>query len=133
MIKWENKFSVNVSKIDEEHKQFISIINKVFAAERGNDKPEKISEVLNEMTLYALSHFDTEEKYMIPFNYPEYQLHKKEHKDFLMTTVGFCKEVMNGNYNIIYDLFEYLKQWMAKHIQGSDKKYIECFNKNGLI
>jgi hemerythrin len=133
MIKWENKFSVNVSKIDEEHKFFILIINKVIAAIQNNNEHEKILDALNEMTVYALSHFKTEEKYMIKFDYPECQQHKKEHKDFLMTTVGFCQRVMNRDDNIIDDLFEYLKQWLEKHIQGSDQKYTEYFNKNGLI
>ncbi len=139
MIKWENKFSVNVSSIDEEHKRFIFILNKINAASHINDKPEKkyeiLSETLNEMTLYALSHFKTEEKYMTMFDYPDYQQHKKEHKDFLITTVGFCERVMNESYNhvvIMDDLFDYLNQWLAKHIKGSDKKYIECFSKNGI-
>lgn len=133
MINWENKFSVNVLKIDEEHKSFILIINKVIAGVKQNNEHEIISDALNEMTAYALSHFKTEEEYMIEFNYPEYQLHKKEHKDFLMTTVGLCQRVMKRDNNIIDDLFEYLEQWLAEHIQGSDKKYTEFFNKNGLI
>ena len=64
---------------------------------------------------------------------PEYQLYKKEHKDFLMTTVGLCQRVIKRDNNIIDNLFEYLEQWLAEHIQGSDKKYTEFFNKNGII
>ncbi len=61
MIKWENKFSVSVPSIDEEHKRFISILNKANAVSQLNDEPGKeselLSEILNEMTLYAISHF----------------------------------------------------------------------------
>jgi hemerythrin len=109
------------------------IINKAIAAMQKDNEHEKISEALNEMTLYALSHFKNEEEYMMSFAYPEYQQHKEEHKNFIMTTVDFCKRVMNRDYNIVDDLFEYLKQWLAEHIQGSDKQFTECFNKNGLI
>ncbi|MBC8555888.1 MAG: hemerythrin family protein [Candidatus Brocadiales bacterium] len=133
MIKWEDRFSVNVSKIDEEHKFFILIINKVIVAKQGNNKHEKISDALNEMTAYALSHFKSEEAYMLDLDYPEYQQHKEEHKEFIKTTVSFCKRVMNRDNNIIDDLFEYLGQWLVEHIQGTDKKFTECFNKHGLV
>jgi len=66
-IEWENDYSINVAVIDEEHKQFISIINKAIAAIHNNNDGEKISEALNAMTLYAVSHFKNEEKYMITF------------------------------------------------------------------
>jgi hemerythrin len=97
-----------------------------------NDECEKVSDALNEMTLYARTHFKAEEDYMKRVGYPEYELHKEEHREFSRITVGFCKSVMNGNYNIVYDLLEYLNQWLANHIQGTDKKYTECFNKNGI-
>ena len=132
MIRWDKSFSVNVSRFDEEHKSIILIINKLNAAIQKNDEREKVSDALNEMTLYAISHFKTEEDYMIRFEYPEYEPHKEEHREFTKTTVDFCKRVMNGNGNIAYDLLEYLNHFLANHIQGTDKKYTECFNRNGI-
>ena len=132
-IERENDYSINVAVIDEEHKQFISIINKAITAiERDNDG-EKISEALNAMTLYAVSHFKNEEEYMITFDYPEFILHKKEHREFLIKTVDFCKSVTNGNRNISSSLHKYLKNWLEEHIQETDRKLTECFNKNGLL
>ncbi len=132
MIKWEKRFSINVSKIDEEHKYFISIVNKVIKARQKNNEGENVSEALNEMTLYSISHFKTEENYMKEFGYPEYELHKEEHRNFTKTTVNYCNTIMNGNYNITDDIFKYLRWWLINHIQGTDKKLTECFNKNGL-
>jgi hemerythrin len=132
IIRWDKTFIVNVLRFDEEHKNIILIINRLNAAIQKDDEREKVSDALNEMTSYAISHFKTEEDYMRRFGYPEYELHKEEHREFTKTTVGFCKRVMNGNYKIACDLLEYLKQWLANHIQGTDKKYTECFNKNGI-
>ena len=132
LIKWDKTFSVNVLRFDEEHKNIILIINRLNAATQKNDERERVSDALNEMTLYAISHFKAEEDYMTRFEYPEYEMHKEEHREFTRTTIGFCKSVMNGNYNISYDLLEYLNYWLTNHIQGTDKKYTECFNKNGL-
>lgn len=132
LVKWDKSFSVNVLRFDEEHKNIILIINRLNAAIQKNNEREKVSDALNEMTSYARNHFKTEEDYMRRFGYPEYELHKEEHREFIKTTVGFCKSVMNGNGNIAFDLLEYLKQWLANHIQGTDKRYTECFNKNGV-
>ena len=35
--------------------------------------------------------------------------------------------------DISNELHEYLSQWLVNHIQGTDRQYIDCFKKNGLI
>lgn len=132
MIEWDDKYSVNISIIDEDHKKFISIINKAIVAKQHNNNAEKVKDVLKEMTMYALSHFSTEEAYMIEFNYPEFQHHTEEHDDFSIRTIAYLNRVINGDDQISGEILEYLKQWLARHIQVTDKKYIECFRKNGL-
>ena len=84
MIKWDDKYSVGISSIDEEHKKFIDIINKVIDAKQRTDSSKEITEILHEMNSYVLTHFANEETYMIKFNYPEYEFHKKEHQGFTL-------------------------------------------------
>jgi hemerythrin-like metal-binding protein len=84
------------------------------------------------MTKYALDHFKTEEAYMRKFECEEFQLHKKEHKGFIMKTVEFCNRTMNGEYDIANDLLDYLQLWLVNHVQGTDKKLENCLDKNRL-
>ncbi len=132
MIKWDDKYSVGISIIDDEHKEFIAIINKAIAIKENNDNPEGVREVLREITIYVLAHFKTEEAHMIKFNYPEYQYHKEEHKDFTMKIIAYLDSVISGNYQIASALLEHLNSWLVNHIQGTDKKYVDCFKENGL-
>ncbi len=132
MIKWSDKYSVGISIIDEEHKEFIDIINKAIFAKKHNDNPEEIKEVLSEMAKYSQKYFSTEEAYMIKFNLPEYQSHRNEHLDFKDKTIASYNKLVRGDYQIANELLEYLKQWLVNHIQGTDRKYIDCFKKNGL-
>ncbi len=132
MIEWEDKYSVGISMIDEEHKKLIGILNKAIFAKEHNDNPEEIKEVLREMTKYALTHFATEETYMNEFNYPEYQDHKEEHRDFSIETIAYRDKVIKGDYQIANEILEYLKWWLINHIQDTDKKYVDCFKENGL-
>lgn len=133
MITWENRFSVNVSKIDEEHKFFILIVNKIFAGKEKDNRQEQISDALNEMTEYAISHFKSEEECMLGLDYSEYREHKKEHTEFLKTTISFCKRAVAKETDLMGDICEYLEQWLVRHIQVTDNKLTECFNKNGLV
>ena len=82
MIKWDNKYSVGISMIDEEHKKFIDIINKATYVMHHDDRPRAISEILVEMTVYAQKHFKTEEFCMKHYKYDDYESHKEEHNKF---------------------------------------------------
>ncbi len=132
MIKWEDKFSVGISMIDEEHKKLIDILNKIIYAKEHNINSEELKEVLRVMTDYSVTHFTTEEAYMKAFNYPEYQSHKEEHMDFSTKIISYTYKMIKGNYQFASELSEYIEQWLVKHIQVTDKQYIDCFKKNGL-
>ncbi len=132
MIKWNDKYSVGISFIDEEHKKIIGILNKAIFAKEHNDNPEEIKEVLKEMTNHVLTHFKTEERYMIKFNYTEYIYHKIEHLDFEKKTISYYESVADGDYQITKEILEYLGKWLVNHIHITDRKYIDCFKENGL-
>ncbi len=131
-IKWDDKYCVGISIIDEYHRKFIDTINKAIIAKENNDDPEGVKEILTEMTNHILTHFKAEETYMIKFNYPEYQDHKAEHHDFAIKTIAYLDRMNNGDYQLICDILEDLKSWLVNHIQVTDQKYIDCFTKNGL-
>ena len=132
MIEWEDKFSVGISLIDEEHMKFIDIINTALSALEHNGHTEALDKIFDEMTEYSYTHFSTEEAYMKEFNFPGYQSHKNEHIDFTNKTIDAYYKVINGDYQIAKEILEYLKQWLVKHIQGTDRQYIDCFKENGL-
>ena len=132
MIEWDDKYSVGISIIDKHHKQLVDIINDAIVAKQHSDDPEKMMEVLDEMTLYAQEHFKTEESYMLKFHYPEYQYHKEEHRNFSHKTIAYRNKVMHGDSQIANEVLEYLKKWLVDHIQVTDKKFVTCFKDNGL-
>ncbi len=132
MITWKDKYSMGISRIDDEHKKFIDIINKAIVTKEHNNNPEELKEVLHEITIFAVSHFSTEETFMIEFNYAEYHSHKKEHILFSNTIIEFFNKIIDGDYQIADKIVECLKQWLINHILLTDKKYVGCFKENGL-
>lgn len=132
MIEWDDRFSVNISKIDKDHKEFIDIINRAILSRQHNNNYEELAEVLNEVIHHVSRHFIIEEIYMIKFNYPEYHYHRTEHLNFTTKTVTYLNKIAGGDAQIADEMLEYLKYWLVNHIQGADRKYIGCFNENGI-
>ena len=134
MIKWDNKYSVNVSMIDDGHKKLIDVVNEATFLQKYDDSPRAISEILVEMTAYALEHFKTEETHMINFKYYDYKSHKDEHNNFSNKISNYCNKLMDGEnkIKILDKIIEDLKQWLNNHIQETDKKFVACFKENGL-
>jgi hemerythrin len=132
MIEWDEKYSVRVPQIDLEHKKFLEIINTVITSRQNGNRPEEVVSILRVMTNYALEHFKTEEMFMIQSGYKEYQSHKKEHHDFSMKVVGYCKGFANHDHHITDDLLEYVQKWFVDHILETDKKYMSCLQKSLL-
>ncbi len=60
MIEWNDKYSVGVIRIDEEHKKLIGIINKATVTNKFNKEPSEVLVILDEMSDYAANHFLTE-------------------------------------------------------------------------
>ncbi len=132
MVEWNDKFSVGISAIDEEHKKIIGILNKAIYEKEHNASSEELRGVLREMTNYALRHFKTEETYMKEFNYTEYEYHREKHREFYTETIADHDKVIEGDCQIANEIIEYLKWWLVNHIQVTDKKYVDCFKKHGL-
>ena len=135
IIKWNDKFNVNVSMFDEEHKKIIDTVNALTVAEQHNYTPDKVAEIINDIITYKKKHFKSEEDYMVKFKYPAYQSHKEEHVKFLKRITFYHNRLILSDYNVldnIFDILEFFKQWIIDHIQTVDQKYTHCLNNSGL-
>lgn len=122
-IIWNDNFSVGVEDLDEQHKKIIKIVNKLIEMEDAKVDSEVISDTLTEMTKYAAEHFTYEENLMDEYHYPDYSLHKDQHKQFRKQTAKFCMDTMNYKSTIPIEILTFLKDWWIDHILNSDMKY----------
>ena len=131
-IIWNERFSVGVRKIDEQHKELIKMINRLIETKDTKVDSETISDILTEMTKYADYHFRAEEQYMIEYDYPDYSPHKEQHIEFKKKAVAFCMDTMAYKETIPTEILSFLKNWLINHILKSDMKYKSFFNEKGL-
>ena len=132
-IEWDEKFSVNVKEIDDQHKGLFQIINDLNDAVSAGKAQDSIEATVHKMIEYAKVHFRTEEKYMIKYNYKDYAEHKVEHDKFSLKVLEMNSRLKAEVYVMSSEITRFLKDWLTNHILVTDKKYGPYFNENGLV
>ena len=68
-------------------------------------------------------HFAHEERLMRLHDYPEFEQHKEQHEALTHQVVDFQADFQGGRVAMSVQLLQFLKDWLEKHIQGSDLAY----------
>lgn len=131
-LTWSDELTVGVKKFDEEHQELVSFINQLHAGILAGDASSKIYSVLEGLIDYTEIHFSHEEDLMILKNYPDFEAHKKEHEILVKSVLEFKKKLDEGKEIFSLELMSFLKDWLVKHINITDKKYSEFFIENGV-
>jgi hemerythrin len=127
LLTWDEKFSVGIPVIDEQHKKLVRMTNELFlGCERPDITIVYFIKTIQSAVNYARSHFALEEKYMIEVHYPDYAAHKKEHEDFVAEVLRQVRLFEQGK-TAPLSFAQFLKNWLLNHIAVMDKKYSPFF------
>jgi hemerythrin len=129
---WEDKYSVNVRQFDDEHKRLVALTDQLYGAMKEGKGKQVLEGVLLELVDYTKTHFAHEEKLMSQKNYAGYPVQKAAHDAFVNKVEDALRKFEAGNLSLSVDLFNFLKDWLVKHIQGEDRKYSQYFNGLGI-
>ncbi len=131
-VRWvDEKYSINIQKIDEQHQILVGIINEVYQAKTSNQNKQTIAAVLAKMVAYTKTHFQDEEGLMAENGYPQLEEHRPEHQ-FFVTKVGDFIRNFNMNEDLTEEMLDFLKNWLIKHIMETDKHYGRYLNEKGI-
>jgi hemerythrin len=141
-FEWEDRFSVNVAQIDQQHQRLFKLINDLHEAiARSNSlatmasvvkEMDTVTSVIRELMSYAEYHFGTEECYMSDYSYSGRDQHQTEHQDFIKRVHAFEQTFSREKTRLSIDIAEFLREWWRGHILGSDKKVGAFLNREGL-
>jgi hemerythrin-like metal-binding protein len=131
-FEWTEELSVHVKVIDEQHKRFIQIINKLYESNNNLRIEKDLGAIIEELIEYAKIHFATEEKYFDLFNYEGSAEHKQKHLE-MSEKLNIYKKRLDGNkLELAEEMMGFVEDWLVIHIEEYDKKYMECFAAHGL-
>ena len=123
LFTWEDSFSVNIGVIDMQHKKLVSMVNDLHQAMMEGSGKDKLGSILSNLVGYTRGHFTTEERLMRTHAYPDFLAHKSEHEHLTRTVMDFQRRFLSNEVGLSVEVMEFLRDWLVKHILGSDKKY----------
>ncbi|MDR0562595.1 MAG: bacteriohemerythrin [Spirochaetaceae bacterium] len=126
-VVWEERYSVGIQIIDQQHKELLNLTNTLYNACRKGDEAAKthFKDVIHSAVEYVKFHFSTEEQIMERISFPELAPHKKEHEAFVKKVLEEVKNFQSGKTFVPNQFVRFLRDWVLTHIAMSDKKYEE--------
>jgi len=123
MFEWNSQLDTGIESIDQQHRQLVAMLGKLFEAMKDGAGSNLLNDILNSLEDYARSHFSDEERLMEDSGYPEMSTHKTAHKLFqhkiLELKRDFHKD-QQGALSIRVVLF--LRTWLTDHIGTVDQQ-----------
>jgi hemerythrin len=129
LFTWSDDYSVNIQAIDEQHKMLIELVNQLHCAIVEHHGKATAREVLERLTEYTRSHFALEERLMSLSHYPEFEVHRQQHRELIEQVQALQRRFYGENKPIAFELLYVLKKWLVQHISASDKNFGAYFVK----
>lgn len=132
MITWNDSLSVGVQQFDAEHQELIKFVNKLNQSLKIGGAQKTMESILTGLINYTVIHFKHEEDYMILYEYPGYEEHRKEHDALKQKVIDFHERFNARQAAFSLELMTFLRDWLINHIQKSDMAYREFFQSKGV-
>ena len=131
---WKKTYNTGIKEIDDQHKKFFELINKLYSENSKQRKIAIVSSIIMELEDYASYHFKYEEDLFTQYNYPEFEieLHLEKHSNFTKRILKYKEEVYASEDLSFHRLAEFLRKWLIDHILVTDMRFANYVKDNNL-
>jgi hemerythrin len=129
LIKWSDKMSVGNAALDKDHQTLLKILNQFHGVVRGRLERQAVEGLFQELLHYTEYHFEMEERLMRMCGYDKLDEHKLLH-DGLKRRVSTFHERYGADPEgfPMLEMFDFLSDWMMRHILREDMKITLALN-----
>jgi hemerythrin-like metal-binding protein len=115
-VLWTEEFSVGVDILDADHKRLLELLNELIES--------RDLSIFNALVEYAQDHLAREEGLFKASEYPDVDLHVREHDKFLQSLADIHFHILKGVTPALVDrTILFLRNWLLGHILRRDKGY----------
>jgi len=135
---WKDRYNLGVPLIDEQHQELFRRVSDFVENLRSSivweQRVEKVTETLNFMKDYVITHFHDEEEYQRQIGYPESAAHKKIHNDMVKYVAEVARQYEREGYDerLMQQFAGKLLAWLINHVASEDQK-IADFARKGVV
>lgn len=131
-VSWDDKLSVGIAQIDDDHKKLLTLINNLQTAVYYPTGEAFERQALKELVDYTKYHFQREEDLMREHGYPDFEAHKRQHEEMIARVGQFLDAYERDREGTVEEMAGFLKSWLIKHIAGTDQKYSPYLHAKGV-
>jgi hemerythrin len=126
-MEWTRDLESGIPVIDTQHKRIIEFINELHEACQTRNADET-NHVMEGLLNYTVTHFEFEEALQEKAGYPFLKAHRRIHEVFMKKVAEIRARSTKGE-DVAPELLNLLKGWLASHIKGEDRDYVESVKK----
>lgn len=134
-LEWNERDSVSVPSIDEQHKELVNLNNKLFKAIMADEGHDILQDILEGLATYVGNHFVYEEKLLTQNDYPKELLipHIAEHQELTNRIYDFMVKLHTNQVTVDLELFDFIRDWTTEHLNRTDKQYAVFLQDRGVL
>jgi hemerythrin len=132
LMTWDQSYSVKVAELDGHHQKLFFLLNSLHDAMRAGKGNSIIRGIVDELAEYTQTHFQREEALMEQTKYPALDTHRVAHQNLIAKVAEYKAALDSGQGVNTSAVLEFLRQWLANHINRMDKAYASHLNANGI-
>jgi len=129
---WTDELSVGIQRIDLQHKKIVALSNELFEALGAGKGRDVLGKVLDNLVTYTRTHLKDEERILAENGYPEFATHKDKHEKMTRRVLELHADYTNGKQGNPLVIANFVKDWLTKHIMGTDKQYASFLISKGV-
>ena len=128
-LNWCDDYSVHISAIDNEHKFLIELIKELDSAMETEEmvRLQLVSTILEKLLHHIRVHFESEERFLLFNNYPDFDSHQQQHQLLLQKLETFISRLNSEHLVFTDQMLLFIKDWYARHILLDDSKFGRYF------
>ena len=123
----------DMSEIDQQHQELVSMLNRLNDAVKNNESREDIYRIIDDVIAFTRLHFATEEQLMIQSGYTDIEWHKDKHKQLIQDALHLKGKLAYVGEEMFTD---WLNHWpfarVLAHIQYADKQIEDHITQSGV-
>ncbi|MFY9644590.1 MAG: bacteriohemerythrin [Terriglobales bacterium] len=132
LIRWDESYSVNVSRCDADHKELFAIVGILHDAMSACSGAAVVRQVIEKLSEHTQKHFSNEEWLMEKTGFSGLDAHRIKHQELQAQVDQFRNDIAAGTFVSSVPVAELLDT-MISHTTVTDREYTEHLNAYGIF